>query len=352
MESTAVDISRIPDTNAQDALSFCRALKKALSESGHTDDSNAPQACELSIVIPILNEHTNIPILYDRLNKSLINLGISFELIFVDDGSKDDSAELLRNLAQSDPKLTLIELSRNFGHQVALTAGLEHTTGKAVITMDADLQDPPEIIPEFYRYWKEGYDVVYGLRVKRKEPLLKRIAYAAFYRILRHMANIQIPMDAGDFCIMDRKVVDILNSMTERNRFIRGIRSWIGLKQKGIPINRPARETGRSKYSWDMLVQLALDGLISFSIRPLRMISYFGIFVALGSIVLGIAYAVQRIAFGLNPPGLATIIVLLSFFSGVQLITIGMIGEYLGRVFDEVKKRPLYVLKRISRQST
>jgi dolichol-phosphate mannosyltransferase len=270
--------------------------------------------------------------------------------LFVDDGSYDRSLELLQQLATADPQVTLVELARNFGHQVAVSAGLEYSQGHAVIVMDADLQDPPEILPQFIAKWREGYEVVYAVRQKRKEGWFKRLAYTAFYRLLRQMANVEIPLDAGDFCIMDRRVVDLLISMPERNRFVRGIRSWAGFKQVGLPYDRPARHAGHPKYTFSRLVHLALDGMISFSYVPLRVITLVGLSVSIFSIILALFYAIKKLSSGLYPPGFATLIVAICFLAGVQLLTMGVMGEYVGRISEEVKQRPLYVARRVIRR--
>jgi polyisoprenyl-phosphate glycosyltransferase len=271
-----------------------------------------------------------------------------FEIVFVDDGSRDGSLDILRGLAARDARVVVVELARNFGHQVAISAGLDYARGDAVIVMDADLQDPPEVLPQFIAKWREGHDVVYAIRAQRKEGALKQLAYKAFYRVLQRIASIQIPLDSGDFCIMDRKVVDLLVGMPERNRFVRGIRSWIGLDQVGLGYERQARYAGRAKYTFSRLIYLALDGLISFSFIPLRAISLVGLAVSALSIFLAIGYAIQKITAGLTPPGFATTVVAIFFLAGVQLITIGVIGEYVGRIFEEVKRRPLYVVRRVT----
>jgi dolichol-phosphate mannosyltransferase len=230
---------------------------------------------------------------------------------------------------------------------VAISAGLDHTGGRAVIIMDADLQDPPEVLPQFINKWQEGHDVVYAIRAQRKENWFKRHAYSFFYRLLQRVANIEIPLDAGDFCIMDRRVVDVLNGMPERNRFVRGIRSWVGLNQVGLAYERHARHAGRPKYTLTRLVYLALDGLVSFSFLPLRIITMLGIGVSCISFLMAILYVIQWFTVGLNPPGFPTLVVSLFFLAGMQLITIGVIGEYVGRIFEEVKRRPLYVVRQV-----
>ena len=231
---------------------------------------------------------------------------------------------------------------------MAISAGLDFAQGDAVIVMDADLQDPPEVLPRFIAKWREGHDVVYAIRAQRKECWPKRVSYAAFYRLLRKVANVEIPLDAGDFCIMDRRVVNLLRSMPERNRFVRGIRSWVGLRQVGLPYERQARHAGRPKYTFGRLMLLALDGFISFSHTPLRMASLLGLGISLLSFLLAGFYFVKKLTTGLNPPGFATLVVAIFFLAGIQLITIGVMGEYVGRIFDEVKQRPLYVVRRVT----
>ena len=349
----------IPTDDAQAALRFCRALAQ-FAEAGTLPptiklaptSTQVPPAThgatvDLSIVIPAYNEEANLDTLYTRLVAALAPLGLRFEIIFVNDGSHDQTLPMLKQLATDDPRVVAIDLARNFGHQVAISAGLDHTRGQAVIIMDGDLQDPPEVLPQFIAKWREGYEVVYAIREQRKERPLKRAAYNLFYRMLKHIANIDIPLDAGDFCIMDRRVVDLMNGMPERNRFVRGIRSWVGLNQTGLAYERHARYAGKPKYTLTRLIYLALDGLISFSYVPLRLISLTGLTVSFLSIVIAILYTIQKLTVGLSPPGFATLIVAVFFLAGIQLITIGVIGEYVGRIFEEVKGRPLYVVRRV-----
>ena len=355
---------RIPIDNAEAALRFCQALARQLDADSATvgldasDDISNIQAGaaaqnsaqpELSVVLPVYNEAENISLLYDRLVAVLQRENLDFEILFVDDGSNDESVQKLNDLEASDERVHIIGLARNFGHQIAITAGLDFARGKAVAIMDADLQDPPEVLPNFIRKWREGHDVVYAVRAQRKEGWLKQLSYKAFYRLLRHVSNIEIPLDAGDFCLMDRRVVDLLKSMPERNRFVRGIRSWVGLRQVGVPFERHARYAGTSKYTVGRLMLLALDGLISFSYVPLRIITFLGLSVSLLSMLMAIFFFVKKLLYGLNPPGYASIIVSIFFLAGIQLITLGVIGEYVGRIFEESKRRPMYVLRCVPR---
>jgi glycosyltransferase involved in cell wall biosynthesis len=346
----------IPTTEPKAALDFCRALahlmNKTTLESIAKTKVDQLQEPELSIVIPVYDEQDNLDLLYQRLTQVMDSVKLSYEIIFVDDGSLDRSLDLMKSLVKMDERIMVVELARNFGHQVAISAGIDHARGKAVIIMDADLQDPPEVLPQFIDKWREGHDVVYAIRNNRKEGWFKRSAYNIFYRLLQHVASIEIPLDAGDFCIMDRKVVDILVGMPERNRFVRGIRSWVGLDQVGLAYDRESRYAGNSKYNFTRLLYLALDGLVSFSYLPLRAITLLGFSISFLSITLALAYAVRKLTFGLSPPGFATLVVSIFFFSGVQLTTLGVIGEYLGRVFEEVKQRPLYVVRNVLRNQS
>jgi len=368
-----IQLSKIPTDDPQEALRFCQALAGMLASppassvrveppspgieglgaslppsiGGRGASPSRLPPPTLSVVIPVYNEAENIAILYKRLTDVLDKIEPKYEIIFVDDGSVDGSVAILSEMAAQDSHITVVELARNFGHQVAISAGLDYARGDAVIIMDADLQDPPEVLPKFIAKLREGHDVVYAIRERRKEGWLKRTAYAAFYRLLQRVANIEIPLDAGDFCIMDRRVVDELARMPERNRFVRGIRSWVGLDQVGLAYERDARYAGKPKYTFAGLLYLALDGLISFSYIPLRAITILGFFVSGISILFAIGYTVQKLTVGLNPPGFATTVVAILFLAGVQLVTLGVIGEYIGRIFEEVKRRPLYIVRRV-----
>lgn len=302
---------------------------------------------EFSVVVPVCNEEGNIPELYRRLTVVMEELAEPYELNFVDDGSMDQSLYLLREVQKRDPRVRVISLARNFGHQRALSAGLDFSRGRAVVMMDGDLQDPPEVIPRFIAKWREGFQVVYAVRERRKERFLKRLAYRSFYLLLRVVSRVDIPLETGDFCLMDRCVVDALTALPERNRFIRGLRSWVGFRQIGLAYERDARYAGKPKYTFRKLVSLALDGLISFSFLPLRLATMLGFLVSALSLLAATYYLIKRLTVGLNPPGFATLVVLLLFLSGVQLITIGVIGEYIGHVLEEVKGRPTYVVREV-----
>jgi len=363
----ANDFTSIPTEDPRAALQFCQSLARMLAVNSNPAVGNSRQfqivggnkaaqstpeyQPELSVVIPVFNEEENITVLHSRLTAVLEQIHLEYEIIFVDDGSNDDSINQLQNLSVKDKRVLVVELARNFGHQVAISAGLDFARGEAVAVMDADLQDPPEVLPEFIAKWQKGYDVIYAIREHRKESWLKRSSYALFYRLLHRVANIDIPLDCGDFCVMDRRVVELLKSMPERSRFIRGIRSWVGLNQVGLPFERHARYGGQSKYTIGRLMLLALDGLISFSYLPLRFITFLGLGVSCLSIFLAGFYFVKKLLYGLSPPGFATLVVSIFFLAGIQLITMGVIGEYVGRIFEEAKRRPLYVLRRATRNS-
>ncbi len=354
-----------PVDDPQAALEFCRALSTAMEltsgAEGHRQQPAlvaailAPRAESLpppmlSIVIPVFNEEENLHTLHARITKTFTEQGLDYEIVFVDDGSADQSPDILRRLEAEDRRIVVVEFARNFGHQVAISAGLEHSRGRVVCIMDADLQDPPEVLHTFLAKWREGWEVVYAIRTERKEWWGKRLAYAGFYRLLQRVANIDIPLDAGDFCVMDRRVVDLLVRMPERNRFVRGIRSWVGFKQIGVPYERQARHAGSPKYTFRKLLYLALDGLVSFSHMPLRIITVLGFTVSLLSFLVALFYLIKKITFGIGVAGFTTLVVSIFFLAGIQLMTIGVIGEYIGRISDEVKRRPLYVARRVTRR--
>ena len=300
----------------------------------------------VSLIIPVLNEHDNLDSLGHRLAPVLEQVtGGSFEVLFVDDGSRDGSGELLDAMSARDDRYKVIHFSRNFGHQAALQAGLNGASGSAVILMDADLQDPPELLGQFIQKWKEGYEVVYAVRRQRKESLWKRIAYTLFYRSLRWLSEIDSPLDAGDFCLMDEKVVHAVVALPERNRFLRGLRSWVGFNQIGLEYDRGARNAGEPKYTLRKLISLALSGYIGFSSVPLRLATCLGLLSASVGFLVTTWAIVSRFTASTVPQGWASTVAVVLFVGGAQLIMLGVLGEYLARVYDEVRARPLYVIR-------
>lgn len=299
-----------------------------------------------SLILPVYNEEENIQPLYDRVTATMSAAKGDYELLFVDDGSHDLTYAKLGKLHESDKHVKVIRFSRNFGHQTAVTAGLKYAKGESVAILDADLQDPPEVLEKFFGKLDEGYNVVYAIREKRKESFFKKSAYSLFYRLLDSVAQIKIPLDSGDFCVMDRKVVDALNSLPERNRFVRGLRSWVGFKQIGISYERSARYAGESKYPLKKLLKLAFDGIFSFSYVPLQMMFYTGLFALLGAFG-GSIWAIYQKFFTNHynaVPGFATTIILVMFIGGLQLFSLGIVGEYMRRMYDEIKQRPQYII--------
>lgn len=300
----------------------------------------------LSLVVPMLNEAEMVPIIVDRLTEVLTRIGESFEIIFINDGSTDDTAVLLDDAHEKDPRIKVLHLSRNFGKELALTAGFDHARGDAVIAIDADLQDPPELIEEFVRLWREGYDVVYGQRNERKtDTAIKRITANWFYRVMHRLSRIDIPASAGDFRLMDRKAANALNRLRERNRFMKGLFAWVGYKQIAVPYSRPPRAAGTTKFSYWRLWNFALDGITSQSTVPLRIAGYLGLLTAILAVAYGIFLVIRTLIQGVDVPGYASIMVAVLFLGGVQLMVLGVVGEYLGRVFEETKHRPIYLVK-------
>jgi polyisoprenyl-phosphate glycosyltransferase len=314
--------------------------------------STCTSKVRMSVILPCFNEEAALPVLFQRVTKAAEGWGVSWSAICVDDGSKDRTWELLREQCQKDPRWTAIRFSRNFGHQMAVSAGLYHSAEADVVAvMDADLQDPPEELSRFIEKWKEGYEVVYAVRQKRKEHIFRRVTYWIFYRGLAKVVTVPMPLDSGDFCLMDRKVVAALNAMPERSRFVRGLRAWSGFRQIGVPYERHARTRGESKYTFSKLLKLAADGVFNFSGLPLRLASHFGFWVsaiALAGVLFTLAQRLFKETFkrwGLEPvPGFATIVISILFLGGVQLICLGIVGEYLVRIFEEVKRRPLWIV--------
>ncbi len=304
----------------------------------------------ISVAVPLRDEAATLEELRRRLRTVLdAQPGGPHELVFVDDGSTDETAALLAEAVHSDPRLVAVTLSRNFGHQTALAAALDHTTGDVVVVMDGDLQDPPEAIPRFLERYHAGFDVVYAERVARKEGLLLRLAYFLFYRLIARLATIRLPLDAGDFALLSRRVVDEIARAPERHRYLRGLRTWVGFRQTGIPVERGARVAGRSKYGLAELLGLAGDGIFAFSTVPLRAATLCGAVTVAGSLLFGAYSLWARFFMDRSPAGFTALILTILFMGGVQLLFLGVIGEYLGRVYEEVKARPQYVVSRVAR---
>ncbi len=299
----------------------------------------------LSVVVPVYNEKEVLEEFYDRTKRVLLDVnGLDHEIIFVDDGSCDGSAQVITQFVGQDARVRLLKLSRNFGHQIAITAGIDAACGNAVVVIDADLQDPPEVILRFIEKWKEGYDVVYGVRETRDgETLVKVWTASIFYRILKALVNLDIPVDAGDFRLMSRRVVEHLKAMQERDRFVRGLVSWIGFRQIGMMYRRDKRYAGETKYPYRKMIRFALDGITAFSSIPLKMATIMGYLTSLVAFAYACSVIVQKFM-GYTVQGWATIMVGLLFLGGVQLICLGILGEYIGRIFNETKGRPLYII--------
>lgn len=298
-----------------------------------------------SIIAPIYNELENIPELYPRLRDVMDQTGEPWELILVDDGSTDGSTEVIRKLAENDARVRPVIFARNFGHQIAVTAGIDYSRGDAVVIIDADLQDPPEVILDLIEKWREGYEVVYAVREEREgETWFKRTTASLFYRLIFKITDVEIPLDTGDFRLMDKKVVAIMRQMQEKHRFLRGMSAWVGFKQVGVKYKRKPRYAGETKYPLNKMIKLALNAITSFSYFPLQLATYIG-FIAAGLSVLAIPIvAFLRLTTGTVLLGQATTLIIVLFLGGVQLIALGIIGEYIGRIYDEAKGRPLYIV--------
>jgi dolichol-phosphate mannosyltransferase len=301
----------------------------------------------ITVVVPCLNEAENLPLLHERLQAALANEPVSFEILFVDDGSSDGSAAWVAARAASDPRVKLLRLSRNFGHQLAITAGMDHAAGDAVVIMDADLQDPPEVVPALLARWREGHEVVYAVRTSRSgESWTKRFLAATFYKTFRRMANVDVPLDAGDFRLVDRKVIDALRQVRELHRFVRGLTCWVGFSQSAVRYERAARHAGVTKYPVWKSMRLAWDAITSFSSTPLRWMTLIGLLVSLAGMLQGVRVVVDRLLYPDSMErGWASLAAITLFLGGVQLISLGLIGQYVGRIFEESKKRPLYFVK-------
>lgn len=307
---------------------------------------------KISVIVPCFNEEAVLPQLFQRLATVAATWAMDYEIICVDDGSRDRTWELLKAQNQKDPRWRSLSFARNFGHQVAVSAGLYHATGDAVVILDADLQDPPEQIFRLIEKWREGYQVVYAVRTKRDDAMLKQFLAWGFYRLLSKAVPFNVPADAGDFCLLDRRVVEVLNALPERNRYLRGLRAWSGFRQVGMKFERHARAAGTPQYTLKKSFRLAMDGVFSFSTVPLRLATYLGLIVSLLAFLGALftlcqkLFAEQFAKFGMTPGphGIPTLVISTLFLGGVQLICLGILGEYLGRIYDEVKGRPHWII--------
>lgn len=304
-----------------------------------------PKSVTLSVVVPLFDEQENLPTLHARLAQSIAALGVEYEFVFVNDGSRDGTPEWIDRLAEEDARVRPLHLSRNFGHQAAVTAGLEFATGDAVVVLDGDLQDPPEVIGLLLERWREGFDVVYAVRTKRKESRIKRLGYFAFYRLLRGMSELDIPLDSGDFCLMDRRVVDALNALPERSRFVRGLRTFVGFRQIGVGYEREARHAGTPKYTFRKLVALAQEGVVNFSTAPMRAMGWGSALCSVTSAVIGTWMAGDALLHGNAPHGWLVAILVACLLSALQLACLAVMGLYLLQIFREVKARPTYIVR-------
>ncbi len=301
---------------------------------------------DISVVIPTYNEEANVDMLYERLSKVMQQMAVAYELVFVNDGSKDRTIDLIKALAEKDERVKYIDFSRNFGHQIAVTAGLDRCRGQAIAIIDADLQDPPELIIDMYQKMKEGFEVVYAKRKNRKgESLLKLWTAGAFYRILSNITSISIPVDTGDFRIIDRKVVDILKQMPEKSKFLRGQISWVGFNQTFLEYERQERNAGETGYTYRKMLNFALDGITGFSDLPLKIVTYFGFLVSFVAFLVMIYALVSRFIWVDYEPGWTSLMISVLFIGGIQMIAIGIIGEYLSRMNQNIRNRPLYIVK-------
>jgi len=296
-----------------------------------------------TVIVPVYNERDCLDELHLRMSKVMEQTGESWELILVDDGSSDGSTDMIRKLAKTDKHVRPVIFARNYGHQIAVTAGMDYSRGKAVVVIDADLQDPPEVIPELITKWREGYEVVYAVRAEREgETWFKLKTASLFYRMIYKITDVKIPMDTGDFRLLDRKVVKVMNSMRERQRFLRGMSAWVGFKQVGVPYKRAARYAGKTKYPFKKMLKLAMTAITSFSYFPLQLATWFGVGLSLIALVLMIVMIILRAFDSVFLVGQAVTLIAVVFLGGIQLICLGILGEYIGRIYDEVKGRPLY----------
>jgi glycosyltransferase involved in cell wall biosynthesis len=313
------------------------------------ENDAANQMPTLSMVVPCYNESEVLPFFYERTTKVVESCNIDYEIIFINDGSEDQTLDIISTLCKNNQRVKLIDLSRNFGKEIAMTAGIDFACGDAVILIDADLQDPPELIPDMISYWRNGYDVVYATRIKRDgETYFKKISAQAFYWLIARLSNVRIPENTGDYRLMSRRAIEAVKQFQEQHRFMKGLFSWIGYRQVSIPYHRAPRLAGSTKWNYWRLWNFAIEGITSFSYGPLRVASYLGIVTAFFAIGYATILIMKVIIRGRDVPGYASIMVTMLFLGAVQLITLGIIGEYLGRIFNEVKRRPLYLVQQLS----
>ena len=313
------------------------------------NSAEAPQQRPLlSVVAPAYNEEEVLPEFHRRLIAVLRELGCDYEVVYVNDGSRDGTLDVLMKLRRDDPDITLLDLSRNFGKEIAMAAGLDHACGDAVVVIDTDLQDPPELIPQLLEGWREGYDVVYAQRLERDgETWLKKATASLFYRLIHRVSRVEIPRNTGDYRLLSRRAVDSLNRLREHHRFMKGLFAWIGYPQKAVPYNRDARLAGSTKWNYWRLWNLALEGITSFTIAPLKLASYMGLFISLVAFLYAVFIIYKTLVFGEDVRGYPSMMVVVLMLGGIQLASLGIIGEYLGRMFNETKARPLYLLQRL-----
>lgn len=300
----------------------------------------------LSVVVPAYNEEDVLPAFHQRITEVADKLDVAAEIVYVNDGSSDKTLQILTELRSIDPRVAIVDLSRNFGKEIAMTAGLDHARGSAVVVIDADLQDPPELIPDMIRHWREGFDVVYAKRTSRAgESAIKKATAHMFYRTIGKLSRVDIPPDTGDFRLLSRRAVDSLAGLREQHRFMKGLFAWIGYPQKALLYERHPRHDGHTKWNFRGLWNFAIEGITSFSILPLKVATYVGVATALGAFLFGLFLIGQTLLFGNPVAGYPSLMVVVLFLGGIQLVALGIIGEYLGRMFDETKGRPLYLLK-------
>ena len=300
----------------------------------------------ISVVVPVYNEEEVLPEFHKRISNVLDSMAVNAEIIYVNDGSTDKSLEIMQDIQEKDHSVAIVDLSRNFGKEIALTAGLDHASGDAIVLIDADLQDPPELIPELVKHWKDGYDVVYAKRIVRDgETIIKKTTAYIFYRLIQKVGRVKIPEDTGDFRLLSRRAVDSLIQLREHHRFMKGLYAWIGYPQKAVPYQRDRRYAGQTKWNYWKLWNFALEGITSFSIAPLKLATYVGLITALSAFIYALFIVFKTLVYGEPVRGYPSLMVAILFFGGIQLFFTGVLGEYLGRMFNETKRRPLYFLK-------